>query len=93
MAGTKIRLKWKFYFGYYVAAVNQIHAYFKREKMYLKNWYAPCNEALFLESVQVFVRNTFGSIYLIFKGIQAYGCIIIVLVLLLLLLLLLLLIG
>ena len=77
-----IKYSWngKLYFGYYIPAVNQIHTYLKRGKIYRKNWYAPCNGALFLLSVQVFVRNTFGGMYLIFNGVQAYGCIIIVII-------------
>ena len=58
--------------------MNQIHAYLKREKIYRKNWYAPCNRALFLVHVQVFVRNTFSGMYPIVKGIQAFGRIIII---------------
>ena len=57
--------------------MNQIHTFLKREKTYRKNWRTPCNGALFLVSVQVLVLNTFGGMYPIFNGIQAYGCIII----------------
>jgi hypothetical protein len=57
--------------------VNQIRTYLKREKFYRKNWYAPCNGALFLVIVQVFVRNTYGGMCPIFNGIQVCGCIII----------------
>jgi len=48
--------------------------------MYRKNWCAPCNRALFLVSMQVFVRNTFGGMCPIFNGIKTHGCIIIIII-------------
>lgn len=66
------------HFGYYTPAVNQIYTYLEHF-LYRKIWYAR-NKTLFLASVQMFVRNTFGDIYPIFNGIQAYGCIIIIII-------------